>query len=288
MQRFEQDDPPRQLDPQADGERPHRRRHHPQRGHRHHPGPRRRPAVRRVLARRLPGLRQHLRPGLHRERGRCRGHRDQRVRRPYPHREASLRARRRPGRETALPAEPRLELDHRRRHREQRRPGTIAVPPNPHWLDLSPDGTRLYAADHESNLVTTIDTATDAVVGTLPVGQSPHALVRHRSKPLLFDADYDGNTVSVTNVVTGRVVAAVPTANHPQDVSLSADGRYLLLVAVDANAVQVLDTDTLQITATVPVGRGPTSVAVARDGRQAYVTNLVDGTVTVLDVGGAG
>jgi DNA-binding beta-propeller fold protein YncE len=38
----------------------------------------------------------------------------------------------------------------------------------------------------------------------------------------------------------------------------------------------------------VPVGRGPTSVAVRPDGRQAYVTNLDDGTVTVLNLAGAG
>ncbi len=163
---------------------------------------------------------------------------------------------------------------------------TIKVAPNPHWLDISPDGTRLYAANHESNVLTTIDTATDAVLGTVPVGRSPHSILRHSTKPIVINANYDDSTISVTDTNSGRVIATVPTASHPQDVTLSADGRYVYIAAVDANAIQVLDTQTFQITATVPTGKGPTSVAVAPDGRQAYVTNLLDGSVTVLNLAG--
>lgn len=163
---------------------------------------------------------------------------------------------------------------------------TIAVAPNPHWLDISPDGTRLYAANHESNVVTTIDLTRDAVLGTVPVGKSPHSIVRHPTKPLVINANYDDSTISVTDTNTGRVLATVPTASHPQDVTLSADGRYAYLATVDANEVQVLDTQTFAITASIPTGKGPTSVAVAPDGRQAYVTNLLDGTVTVLNLAG--
>ncbi|MDL5158355.1 serine/threonine-protein kinase [Actinomycetospora termitidis] len=161
---------------------------------------------------------------------------------------------------------------------------TIIVAPNPHWVDISPDGTRLYAANHESNLLTTIDTATDAVLGTTPVGKSPHSIVRMPNKPLLLNANYDDDTLSVTDTDTGRVVATIPTQDHPQDITLSADNKHAYIAPVDANSIQVLDTSTMQITATVPTGRGPTSVAVGPEGRQAYVTNLLDGTVTIMNI----
>jgi serine/threonine-protein kinase len=161
---------------------------------------------------------------------------------------------------------------------------TILLAPNPHWVDFSPDGTRLYAANHESNVISTIDPSNDVVLGTVAVGKSPHSIIRHTSKPLVFNANYDDSTVSVTDVNTGRVVATVPTASHPQDITLSADGKHAYIATVDANMIQVLDTTRYQIVGEVPTGRGPTSIAVTPDGRQGYATNLLDGSVTVINL----
>ncbi|GAA4882401.1 serine/threonine-protein kinase [Actinomycetospora straminea] len=161
---------------------------------------------------------------------------------------------------------------------------TVPLAPNPHWVDISPDGTRLYAANHESNVITTVDTTTDTVMGTVAVGKSPHSIIRHTTKPLVFNVNYDDNSVSVTDVNTNRVVATVPTPSHPQDITLSADGKHAYLATVDANAIQVMDTTTYRITAEVPTGRGPTSIAVSPDGRQGYATNLLDGSVTVINL----
>ena len=161
---------------------------------------------------------------------------------------------------------------------------TIAMAPNPHWVDFSPDGTRLYAANHESNVITTVDASNDAVLATVAVGKSPHSIIRHTTKPLVFNANYDDSTVSVTDISANRVVATIPTASHPQDITLSADGKHAYLATVDANIIQVLDTTTYAIVGEVPTGRGPTSVAVSPDGRQGYATNLLDGSVTVMNL----
>ena len=163
---------------------------------------------------------------------------------------------------------------------------TLTLAPNPHWVDFSPDGTRLYAANHESNVITTVDTSNDAVLGTVAVGKSPHSIIRHTTRPLVFNANYDDSTVSVTDVDADRVVATVPTASHPQDITLSADGKHAYLATVDANIIQVLDTTTYAIVGEVQTGRGPTSIAVTPDGRQGYATNLLDGSVTVINLAG--
>jgi YVTN family beta-propeller protein len=161
---------------------------------------------------------------------------------------------------------------------------TIQLAPNPHWVDFSPDGTRLYAANHESNVITTVDPSNDTVLGTVAVGKSPHSIIRHTTRPLVFNVDYDDSTVSITDVNANRVVATVPTASHPQDITLSADGKHAYLATVDANVIQVLDTTTYAIVGEVPTGRGPTSIAVSPDGRQGYATNLLDGSVTVINL----
>jgi len=156
--------------------------------------------------------------------------------------------------------------------------------PNPHWVDVSRDGSRLYAANHESNVISVIDTATDRVLTTVPVGKSPHSVLAHPDLPYVYNVNYDDNTLTVTDTTRDAVVATVPTGTHPQDVSLAADGRHGYVAAVDADTIQVFDTATNQVTATVPTGQRPTSVAMAPDGRHAYVTNLRDGTVSILDV----
>ena len=99
----------------------------------------------------------------------------------------------------------------------------------------------------------------------------------------MFNANYDDSTVSVTDINSGRVVAT-STASHPQDITLSADGKHAYLATVDANIIQVLDTATYAIVGEVQTGRGPTSIAVTPDGRQGYATNLLDGSVTVINL----
>ena len=162
--------------------------------------------------------------------------------------------------------------------------GRVDAVRTPHGLAYSPDGTRLAVAEYDAGVVRLLDAADGRPVATVPVGRSPHAVAWHPTAPLVLVTNYAGNSVSAIDPGAGRVVATVPTAVHPQAVTTSADGRYAYVAAIDANVVQVLDTATSQVTATVPAGRGPSSVAVTPDGRKAYVTDLLDGTLTVMNV----
>ncbi|MFC5066306.1 protein kinase domain-containing protein [Actinomycetospora atypica] len=154
----------------------------------------------------------------------------------------------------------------------------------PHGLALSPDGTLLAVAEYDADVVRILGAVDGRPVATIPVGRSPHAVAWHRTAPRVLVTDYAGDSVSVIDPSSARVVATVPTAVHPQAVTTSADGRHAYVAAIDASVVQVLDTTTSAVTATVPTGRGPSSVAVTPDGRKAYVTDLLDGTMTVLNV----
>lgn len=56
-------------------------------------------------------------------------------------------------------------------HREE-----IRVARHPHWVAISPDGTRFYTANHESNLSSALDTSDDRVVAEIPVRNTPQAI----------------------------------------------------------------------------------------------------------------
>jgi YVTN family beta-propeller protein len=75
---------------------------------------------------------------------------------------------------------------------------------------FSPDGSRAYTANHESNLVSVIDVPTLTVLGTIPVGMSPHSIAVHPSLPLAANVNYDAGTVSVIDTSTDQV-----TRDHP-------------------------------------------------------------------------
>ncbi len=61
----------------------------------------------------------------------------------------------------------------------------VQVPPNPHWIEFTPDGSRAYVANHKSNLVTQQDPGTLEVASQIPVGTSPHSAAVHQDRPLV-------------------------------------------------------------------------------------------------------
>ena len=115
---------------------------------------------------------------------------------------------------------------------------------------VTPDGSKVYVTNEQSNSVSVIDTATNAVTATIPTG------------PVC-----QGNNGCSTS--------------GPIGVAVSPDGSKVY-VANAVGTVSVIDTATNTVTATIPVGSGPFGVAVSPDGSKVYVANGV-GTVSVID-----
>ena len=85
------------------------------------------------------------------------------------------------------------------RHQDEHRwSPTSGCKPNPHWVEFSTDGTRAYTANHESNLVSVIDTATDTVVGRGPGASGARTAWRcTRPGRCVADANYDCDSVTM-------------------------------------------------------------------------------------------
>ncbi len=92
-------------------------------------------------------------------------------------------------------------------------------------LELSPDGSRLYVANANSDTVSVIDTATRKVIGEIDVrpdpgvafGSSPNALALDEGGRTLFVANGGNNAVAVVALTGagGRVQGFIPTAWFP-------------------------------------------------------------------------
>ena len=77
---------------------------------------------------------------------------------------------------------------------------------SPADVAFSPDGSRAYVNDSDGNMVTVIDTSTDAVVGHITTTLSPASGSRH------IAISPDGDTLYITDSAADTVVT-VPVAS---------------------------------------------------------------------------
>ena len=107
----------------------------------------------------------------------------------------------------------------------------IEVDLHPSEMALSPDGSRLYVANANSDTISVIDTASDTRVGTLgvkpmnelPFGSAPNALAHSLDGNTLFVANGANNAIAVIDLTTGKPAGFIPTGWYPGSVLLAGN-----------------------------------------------------------------
>ncbi|HWS31342.1 MAG TPA: beta-propeller fold lactonase family protein [Actinoplanes sp.] len=158
----------------------------------------------------------------------------------------------------------------------------ISVPPNPHWIVFTPDGTTAFTANHESSQISVVNVADRLVRKNFKVGKSPHALAVTPDGKQLVATNYDLDTVEVYDTGDQRLIHKVRVGKEPQAVMISSDGRYAYIVNEGSDDMSVIDLSTGKVVSTVGVGDSPRVNALSPDGRRLYVTDGRGKTVTVL------
>ena len=116
-----------------------------------------------------------------------------------------------------------IDLDGRRAVKE------IAVGLHPCAMVMTPDGSRLYVANANSDTVSVIDTATDQCVNAfdvkpmkeLPFGSAPNALALSADGATLFAANGGNNAVAVIDTAQGSIKGFIPVGWYPGAVTLT-------------------------------------------------------------------
>ncbi|MBB2946838.1 YVTN family beta-propeller protein [Actinoplanes lutulentus] len=158
----------------------------------------------------------------------------------------------------------------------------ISVPPNPHWVTFSPDGTVAYTANHESSQISVVNTADRIVRRNIKVGRSPHAIALTPDGKKLIVTNYDLDKVQIFDTTTLRQIKQISVGKEPQAVMTSTDGKHAYIVNEGSDTLSVIDLDGLKVVSTVKVGDSPRVVALSPDGLRLYVTDGRSRTVTVL------
>ncbi|HOB98030.1 MAG TPA: beta-propeller fold lactonase family protein [Verrucomicrobiota bacterium] len=135
---------------------------------------------------------------------------------------------------------------------------TILVGNSPRAMVLTPDGSRLYAANLLSENVSVIDTLSATVIGTIPVGKSPCALAVSRNGQRVYVANEESDSLSVINTASHLIETTVQTlvsptslAFHPQreelwvgfgdhsDVLVLSAGNYIQLASLTSTTGRI-------------------------------------------------
>ena len=133
----------------------------------------------------------------------------------------------------------------------------MGVGSNPIAVAVSPDGTKVYVTNYESNNVSVIDTATNTVISTVDVGARPGGIAVSPDGTKVYVTNEFSSNVSVIDTATNAVIATVDVGNSLWGVAVSPDGSKVYVANENSNTVSVIDTATNTITATVEVGSGP-------------------------------
>jgi len=151
----------------------------------------------------------------------------------------------------------------------------------PSGVALSPEGTRLYAANNLSDSLSVFDVPRRMLLGRVPVGGYPLAVAALPRSAKVYVACEQSGTVAVVNPLTLQHTGDIATGSHPDALCVSRDGQRLYVANAGSDTVSVVDTRTDLVLRTLLLrpaqarglpGTTPTALALAPDERTLFVT----------------
>lgn len=157
---------------------------------------------------------------------------------------------------------------------------------DPEQFALSPDGTRLYAANEDAGTATITDLASGTVLSTLIVGIEPEGVAISPDGRWIYVTAETSNTVSVIDAPAGEVFASFLVDVRPRAAAFSPDGRTAYVTSEISGTLSIVDVPAHTVTGTVELANGtakPVGIAVSPDGRRVFVANGHANSVSVVD-----
>lgn len=160
---------------------------------------------------------------------------------------------------------------------------TIEIGERPRGIGLSPDGSELYIAVSEENLIAVVDPKSLKLLRKFASGSDPETFAVHPNGNIYISNEDDAKA-SVFNPATGEQVADISVGLEPEGVAISPDGKKVIVTSESTNMLHVIAVPEHTIIANVLVGARPRSAVFNRDGSLAYATSEISGEVKKIDM----
>ncbi|MGA8101451.1 MAG: YncE family protein, partial [Candidatus Acidiferrales bacterium] len=161
---------------------------------------------------------------------------------------------------------------------------TVTVGSDPVAIAVNPVTNRVYSANANSNGVSVLNGATDAVTATVGTGTDPVALAVNPATNTIYVANQGSASLTVINGATSTVAATVAVGSTPVSVAANPITNTVYVASQGSGGnVAVINGATNTVTATLATGTTPSAVEVDPVNNKIYVTNSGSANVTVID-----
>lgn len=138
----------------------------------------------------------------------------------------------------------------------------IPVGHGPEGIDISPDGTEVWAAHSRDGNVSIISVAAHKVLQTLDL----HAKRSNRLKfspdgRLVLITDLDGGDLIVLDAHSRREMKRIKLGSMPEGILIAPDGSRAYVAIEGEGVVAIVDLNTQEVINRIPTGSGPDGMA---------------------------
>ena len=159
-------------------------------------------------------------------------------------------------------------------------------------MAISPDGTRIYAAQIYGEKVRAIDVAKKQVTATAELGAEAYTCVLSPDGQTLYVSVWGASKIVMLDAWTLASKGEIAVGEHPNAMTLSRDGSRLFVACANTNAVWIVDTArktaaeqiSVALGAQAPPGSTPNGLALSPDGNTLLIANADNNTVAMADV----
>ncbi len=154
----------------------------------------------------------------------------------------------------------------------------------PHWLVMTPDGSKIYAANKDRPVLSVIDTSARKLLTEIRVPGGLEGLTITPDGRRLFAASLGRAVLWIIDTSKD-----LPVREHLLDEAAgrllaTPDGRCLMVSHYESGSLEVLELPSLHRRGVVKIGRSPSGLATSNDSLTGYVASWAGGTVSVVDL----
>lgn len=150
-------------------------------------------------------------------------------------------------------------------------------------IEVSADGTQLYAALGDARSIVMVDLDTGRVLSRVRLDSEPGSLRRTPDGSRLVVSNSKSDTVTIVDVARSTIAAEVEVGDSPRRARVSRDGKMAVTANNGDGTVSLIDVDSGYEAARVRVGGAPRAAEFTADGAGVIVVGE-DSTLSVIDV----
>jgi YVTN family beta-propeller protein len=157
---------------------------------------------------------------------------------------------------------------------------TIAVPPSPDTVRVSPDGSRIFVTHYDSNSISVVDVERRAIDSvSLPDAPLSATVTPDSTKVYVI-----GTQSLVAVDFRTKIAEIIPAGEIPRRMQFIGDGQLPCVTDLASATVVLLDTVTNSVVTAVQLDGHPEDVVLSGDGELLYVADYWSGTLTAISI----